>query len=297
LSFNGKSHEPAPRGPNRYGGVPAVAEGLPPHRGGSTGIQSIEVGSPLLQALTAAGGAMTLTGLATEARMTPSKAHKYLTSFVRVGLVYQSTETGRYNLGPLAVEIGFAALRRVSVAEFGQDALNELRDTLDLTASLTIWANHGPTIIRRAENRQPVSLVVQLGLVLPVLTSANGRIFAAFLDRSITGQQIRSELAPRDGAAAKAGLHGLAEVEKLLAEIRRHGVAVADGFVNMGVAAVSAPVFDHTNTLVAALTLVGARGVHDLSWRSPSAGILKGVAKTLSRRLGAVDAGGTGGGR
>ena len=56
-------------------------------RGERTGIQSIEVGLPLLVALTDAAGPMTLTDLAGAADMTPSKAHKYLASFVRVGLV------------------------------------------------------------------------------------------------------------------------------------------------------------------------------------------------------------------
>ena len=99
--------------------------------------------------------------------MTASKAHKYLVSFARGGLVSQSTETGRYDLGPLAIEMGFASLRRLNVVEFAQDTLNELRDALDLTAVLTIWSNRGPTIIRRADNsREVVSLVVQLGFVL-----------------------------------------------------------------------------------------------------------------------------------
>lgn len=263
-------------------------------RGGSTGIQSIEVGSPLLRALADAAGTMTLTGLAAQAGMTPSKAHKYLTSFVRVGLVYQSAETGRYDLGPLAVELGFAALRRANVVEFGQDAVNELRDALDVSCLLTIWATHGPTVIRRADNHRPVSLVAPLGFVLPLLTSANGRIFAAYLDRNVTAPLIRSELTHPDGHAVKAGLRGAAEVEKLLIEVRRQGVAEVGGFVNLGVSAVSAPVFDHTNKLVAALTLLGTRGAHDFSLCGPSAAMLKNAAKTLSRRLGAGDANGVG---
>jgi DNA-binding IclR family transcriptional regulator len=256
-------------------------------RGMRTGIQSIEVGAPLLATLTDANEGMTLTALAAATHMTPSKAHKYLASFARVGLVSQSASSGRYDLGPLAVELGFAALRRLDVVEFAQDVLDALRDRLNLAGSLTVWGNHGPTIVRRSDNRQPVSLVVQLGLVLPLLTSSNGQVFATYLDRSITQKLIEAELAAAQGAAARAGLHSMADVEQLLAKVRKNGIAFAEGLVYPGVASMSAPVFDQGNALVAAMTVVGAQGRMNMSLRGKPAQTLAAAAMALSRRLGA----------
>ena len=51
----------------------------------SRGIQSIEVGGRLLQALARVGEPMMLRDLAREAGMTPAKAHPYLVSFSRLG--------------------------------------------------------------------------------------------------------------------------------------------------------------------------------------------------------------------
>ena len=53
------------------------------------GIQSIEVGGQLLQALLRAGRPLPLKELAQRAGMTPAKAHPYLVSFGRLGLVAQ----------------------------------------------------------------------------------------------------------------------------------------------------------------------------------------------------------------
>ena len=251
-----------------------------------TGIQSIEVGAPLLSALAAAAGPMTLTALSQATGMPPSKAHKYLASFVRTGLVEQRTVSGRYALGPLAVECGFAALRRIEVVEVAQETLDELRDELDLTASLTIWGNYGPTIVRGARNRQPVALVVQLGLVLPLLTSSNGRIFAAYLSRRLTQDMIRRELSDRTRAAARAGLRTAKDVERMLEAVRRRGYAIADETVQPGVVGVSVPVFDHRDELVAALTLVGAAGAIHTTPRSRELQMLLTAAAKLSRRLG-----------
>lgn len=255
-------------------------------RGIRTGIQSIEVGAPLLATLANANNAMTLTALATAAHMSPSKAHKYLASFTRVGLVSQSADSGRYNLGPLAVELGFAALRRLDVFELAQDTLNELRDRLDLTGSLTVWGSHGPTIVRRAENRQSISLVVRLGLVLPLLTSSNGQIFAAYLDRRATEDLIKAELAAPKGPAARAGFRNLGDVEQLLTAVRKNGISVVEGLVYPGVASISAPVFAQGNELVAAITVVGVQGMMNSSRLGEPAQLLAASARSLSLRLG-----------
>ena len=53
------------------------------------GIQSIEVGGQLLVALADSGSAMSLKQLAEAAHMTPAKAHPYLVSFGKLGLVTQ----------------------------------------------------------------------------------------------------------------------------------------------------------------------------------------------------------------
>lgn len=255
------------------------------------GIQSIEVGAPLLSALAAAPGPMTLTALSQAAGMPPSKAHKYLASFVRTGLVEQSSANGRYALGPLAVECGFAALRRIEVVDVAQETLDRLRDELDLTASLTVWGNHGPTIVRGARTRQPVALVVQMGLVLPLLTSSNGRIFAAYLSRRLTQEMIRREIRGSTSLAAKDGLRRLADVERMLATVRRRGIAIADQTVQPGVVGLSVPVFDHSGALVAALTLVGAAGALRTNAKGREVAALRSAADRLSRRLGATKPG------
>ena len=53
------------------------------------GIQSIEVGGQLLHALVHNARPMALKDLAREAGMVPAKAHPYLVSFARIGLIEQ----------------------------------------------------------------------------------------------------------------------------------------------------------------------------------------------------------------
>ena len=77
------------------------------------GIQSIEVGGQLLLALTVHGAPMMLRDLAREAGMPPAKAHPYLVSFGKLGLIEQDPLTGRYELGPLAMQMGLITLQHM----------------------------------------------------------------------------------------------------------------------------------------------------------------------------------------
>ena len=70
------------------------------------GIQSIEVGGQLLRALAHQGRPMALKDLAAAAGMAAAKAHPYLVSFGKIGLVKQDRASGRYGLGSLALQLG-----------------------------------------------------------------------------------------------------------------------------------------------------------------------------------------------
>ena len=59
-------------------------------------VQSVEVGGRLLLALADSRSDLSLKDLAARAGLTPSRAHPYLVSFSRLGLVEQRQASGRY---------------------------------------------------------------------------------------------------------------------------------------------------------------------------------------------------------
>ena len=266
-----------------------MAEGVndfaPSRRSSSAGIRSIELGTALLRALAESDGPLSLSALAGAADMPPAKAHRYLASFVRSGLVTRHEAGGRYDLGPFALELGYSAMAQMAVMDIAQPALDELRDTLGTTVSMAIWTPRGPTIARWAETSHMVSLVIRLGTVMPLLTSAFGRCFAAFLDRDAIDDIIVRELAARDGLAARAGLKTLADVEALLVEFRMRRMAFAEDLAAPQRAALAAPVFDRRGCIAAAIAVIAFQGRLDASWDGPAARQLADTAGQRSRRL------------
>ena len=159
------------------------------------GIQSIEVGNRLLLVLAEASAPMMLRDLASAAGMSSSKAHRYLVSYARVGLVHQEPRSGRYDLGPLSLQLGFAALRRFDAISLAMPMLRELGETLGQTVALAAWANCGATIVRWLGSDAPVTATLRVGSVMPLTRSATGLVFAAHMPRSRWLGLVKRELA------------------------------------------------------------------------------------------------------
>ena len=64
---------------------------------GKHGVQSLEIGMGLLRAMVDGQRAMMLKEIAAAANMPASKAHRYLVSLIRSGLVEQDPMTSRYD--------------------------------------------------------------------------------------------------------------------------------------------------------------------------------------------------------
>lgn len=250
------------------------------------GIQSAEVAAVLLRALVDARGPASLSSLAIATGLAPSKTRKYLASFVRTGLATQDSAGGKYQLGPFALELGLAALRQVDVFELAQSTLQSLRDELGATASLVIWSERGPVVVQWAQTDYQ-GHPFRLGTIFPLLSSAPGRIFLTWMKEEATRSLVRAELEAPNSQAAALGLCSLEDVSRMTQDIRRLGIANIHS-VLAPVDVVCAPVFDHTNAIVAAIALVGFMGQGlDTDPGGPCAQRLLEECRVLSQRLGA----------
>jgi len=159
------------------------------------GVQSVEIGLRLMRHLAQRPGPLALKDLAQAAGMPAAKAHRYLVSLIRAGMAEQDRESGRYRLGPLSLELGLAALRELDVLKFGGEALADLRAAIDETVLLAVWGNKGPVVARWEESSRPVATNVRAGWVMPLVNSATGRCFVAYMPEAITAVLLEEELA------------------------------------------------------------------------------------------------------
>ncbi|MGL4810368.1 MAG: IclR family transcriptional regulator [Beijerinckiaceae bacterium] len=253
-------------------------------RGDSRGIQSIEVGGRILAALAAATGPLALKDLARAADMTAAKAHPYLASFARIGLVEQESATGAYELGPMAVQLGMAALLRLNPVRMAIAAAGPLSRALGHTVAVAVWGSHGPTIIHIEDSPRAIHVNMRAGTVMSLIGTATGRAFAAWLPEATVDEFLKQG---RDGVGDVRGQKMSRHIfEELIARTRTDGVARTVDAPIPGISALSAPVFMHTGSLALVITALGPSAGFDAGATGAIALSLRAAAQELSARLG-----------
>jgi len=260
------------------------------------GIQSVEVGFELLSALSDAPGALMLRDLAAAAGMSAAKAHRYLVSFQRMGLVMQDPVSTRYDLGPAALRLGLASLSRIDAVKLARERLPQLLAETGHTLAIAVWGNQGPTMVHWLEAPQTVPVTLRLGDVMPLLTSATGRCFATFTgpegrDGQRIAPMIRDELArmkklPPTSLPLVDVPQNQHDVQAVLAETRQHGLGRVVHSLLPGVGGFCAPVFDAQGRLAMGLVVLGSVATLDTRWDSAPAAALLRCARQLSADLG-----------
>jgi DNA-binding IclR family transcriptional regulator len=249
------------------------------------GIQSVEVGFALLEALIRAPGAMMLRDLAQEAGMSPAKAHRYLVSYQRLGLVAQDGST-RYDLGPAALKLGLASLERLDAVQLARSRMDALMAEIGHTVAIAVWGNHGPVIVHWQEPARAVTVNLRLGDVMPLLGSATGRCFAAFASPAQVQPLLKAEIAqlgklvrpgmPRNGAQAQA----------ILEEARQKGLGRVVDTLLPGISGLAAPVWDAGGRICLGLVTLGSSASFDAQYEGVAAKALLRLSDQLSAELG-----------
>jgi DNA-binding IclR family transcriptional regulator len=253
----------------------------------SRGIQSVEVGGQLLKALARSGRRMALKDLARDADMTPAKAHPYLVSFGKLGLIEQDPVSGHYGLGQLAVQLGLISLQQVDPVRLAIAELPGLAAAMGCTVSAAVWggagvdvgAGVGPIIVRVEEGPQAVNVTMRHGIPASLRHTGTGKVFAAFM----TPAQVQAALVAQGEPDAWADPTFQAE----LVRIRQLGLSQVNQELIAGISAMAVPVFDGFGRLALAIAAMGPSVQMNLDPEGSQATALKALGQQLSLRLGA----------
>lgn len=253
---------------------------------GQRAVQSVEVGGRLLLALADSPGPLTLKDLAARAGLPPSRAHPYLVSFGRLKLIEQEAASGRYALGPAALQLGLACLHQLDPVKAALPVAEQLAAATGLAVALAVWGNFGPTIIRMIDARQPLHVAMRAGTVMSILGTATGRAFAAVMPADRIEAALSGPLGEPEGQRQPLLAHRSRELRDAAAEVRDHGVARAVGCPIPGVNAFSAVAFDHEGQPAIVITALGHQDSLPAHWDGAAAQAVRDAAAEISSRLG-----------
>nr|WP_249191525.1 IclR family transcriptional regulator C-terminal domain-containing protein [Burkholderia cenocepacia] len=257
------------------------------------GIQSVEVGGRLLDALARRRKPLGLSELAAAADLSTAQAHTYLVSLTRLALVKRDALTGNYEPGPLSLRLGLMSIERQPAYRATLPHAVRLAETVGLSVALSVPGVLGPTIVRIEHGGYPLHVNLHVGSVMSLDTTATGRVFRAFGDAAQLDAMAASQAGAGDTLAGAEGAPvapdaGAQPVE--LDAIRMRGIERSIDRPSPGVSGMCVPVLDAHGRLQLALTVIGSTGSIDVDWDGPIAVALRDAARQATASLGAAGA-------
>ena len=248
-------------------------------RASRRGIQSVEIGFRVLAAVAAESQPATLGAIAKRAGLSASQAHRYLASLIAGGMAHQAASSGRYELGPQAIQIGLAALARTDVFAEADPAIAAF--TRDTGRSTLVAARGplGPTIVRWHAGRTPGITSLAVGSVLPLRGSATGHAFLAFMGSEELAGAVETAKAEDARAAA-------IDVDAVRRRVRDTMSASVDEILIPGLRATAVPILDIQGRAALVATVMATPAFA----RADDEAIvhkLQSVCRSLTERLGA----------
>jgi IclR family acetate operon transcriptional repressor len=187
---------------------------------------------------------------------------------------------GRFELGPVLIQLGNAALAGTEIRELAQPMLQRLTDITDETSHLAIPCDDRALIVAVQDSPHPLRAASRPGFLAELHCSSTGKIFFAYLHRARIAEII---------AASPPTPRTPLTLTKLGDLTRKRGYSLDNEEFNPGVRCLAAPVFASDGTVAAAIGITAAT-VRFPKERIPEmATKVRTVAGELSRLMGYTD--------
>jgi IclR family acetate operon transcriptional repressor len=230
--------------------------------------------------LLAEHGEMSVSELARYVGCGRSAIHRIVTALKSKGLVDQDETNERYLISPRVLSIALSPHVMPDLRAFALPGMVELRDKTGETVTLNVRTGAERVCIEQVGSRQEVRWIGGVGRVNPIHTGASGRVLLAYLPPAELEGLLRGTKLKR---FTPNTLVDRSAIDRELAKVRRVGYAIGNQDRTAGVIGVSAPVFDRTGSVLAALTIAAPIHRGSIAAQTAWARAVKSAAAGMSR--------------
>ncbi len=252
-------------------------------------MHSVVVTVKLLEFLANAGRPQRVTDIAANLGMTKARVSRHLSTLTDLGLVARMPDKSGYRLGLTLFRLSKAALDQYEITNVAYRYMVILRNEIDESLLLAIPAGGDALIVSNITSSKALGPKVARGTRWTIPMSPTARLILAYSSDHIRERILarRSERHSEQELAFDAN-----EMRKKMEIIRERFYEYDANAHDAGFATVTAPIFDHSELLQAALTIVmttlGKRDAtrsEDIQYLKP----LRETALEISRALGSID--------
>jgi DNA-binding IclR family transcriptional regulator len=168
---------------------------------------------------------------------------------------YARKVDGRFELGPVLIHLGNAALAGTEIREAALPILQQLAATTEETTHLAIPCDDRALIVAVQDSPHPLRAASRPGYLAELHCSSTGKIFATYLHRhrltELFGRKENIRRTPNT-------LTTLTEIKREIEATRKRGYSLDNEEYHIGVRCLAAPVFSSDGQVVAAIGITAA---------------------------------------
>ena len=226
----------------------------PAERDRSGNVQSVERALRLLEAIGEDEDGCRLVYLAERTQLSPSTAHRLLTTLQRRQFVQFDSSSGTWHIGRQSFLVGSRFVRHRNFVSAASPFLRRLRDVTRETANLGIIDDGDVVVLSQVESREVMRAITKVGGRVPMANSGMGKAILA----TFSPDEIASNVAVR-------GMHRythrsivrMADLRADLEQVRLRGYAVDDEEYQVGLRCIAAPVYNAHAEVLCAISVSG----------------------------------------
>jgi IclR family pca regulon transcriptional regulator len=237
-------------------------------------------GLQVIKSFDAQSPSMTLTEVANKNGLARASARRFLLTLQKLG--YVSCEGKQFKLTPRVLDLGYSYLSSLNFAETITPFLKDVAQQLDESCSATVLDDQDVVYIARVPRAGLIPINLQIGARLPAYATSSGRVLLSTLSEDTLDQYIEHldyrQLTPNT-------LSRQLLIEQINT-VRTQGFAIVDQELELGMRALSVPVYDRARQVRFAINMSCHASSHSLSHiESEFVPVLKDAAKQISQVL------------
>ena len=213
--------------------------------------------------------------VASELGMNAATAHRFLLTLEAAG-VLASLRRGSFGFGPRMELLGRTAEAVNPMASRVQAIIDGISREVNESVMACRLGRDGPTCMAVAAAERPISVNIKVGAVLPMVATAQGRLWLAWMSAAERAAWFRAHPDQALGPAEAARL------EQDLATIRAEGFAVNRGDNEPDIGAVAVPVLSADGRMQISLSVFGMLSRFDDALVAKAKTLLQDASRTLT---------------
>jgi DNA-binding IclR family transcriptional regulator len=214
-------------------------------------VQSVDRALTILETLARSGEAG-VTDLAAALEVHKSTAFRLVATLEAHGLVEQIDGRGKYRLGIGLLRLAGATTARLDVVQEARPISRKLAADTGETVNVAVLADRSALYLDQVAGSSALQSHNWVGQHIPLHATANGKVLLLDLD-----EDRWVEMLGRLQAYTKSTITTRDRFRKELAQVREQGYAVAVDELELGLAAVAAPIHNAHGDVIASMSVSG----------------------------------------